>query len=246
MTLRELTTHANLMDASGGDPMVKYEIPLDLAGVGYALDGATAIPRRAPTGRLSMTFVGPDDAALRLLREVHDAGALSGQGGVSVAQSALGRARALVPLGDGNDWDWMYAVQPPPVVAGESEVVPLGEADRDDIEALLADANPRTFARPFATGGQRWSGIREGGRLVAIGCDEAHRSPILSGITVDEVARGRGLGLAVTAHLSRAAIARSGVCLLGMYSENAVGRRLYTGLGFILGHAISSRRLLPA
>jgi predicted GNAT family acetyltransferase len=66
---------------------------------------------------------------------------------------------------------------------------------------------------------------------------------VLAGITVHERARGTGLGLAVTARLTREAVAEAGVCTLGMYSRNDVARRLYTGLGYGDTHAWSSRRL---
>jgi predicted GNAT family acetyltransferase len=68
--------------------------------------------------------------------------------------------------------------------------------------------------------------------------------PLLAGITVHPSARATGLGLAVTAALARAAIADSGVCTLGMYSDNDVARRVYHGLGFSGDHLWSSRRLV--
>ena len=52
------------------------------------------------------------------------------------------------------------------------------------------------------------------------------------------------LGLAVSAHLTREAIADEGVCTLGMYSDNAVARRVYHGLGYTGDHLWSSRRIL--
>ena len=69
-------------------------------------------------------------------------------------------------------------------------------------------------------------------------------TPTLSGITVRPSQRGRGLGLAVTAHLTRAAVRASGVCTLGMYSDNDVARRVYHGLGYTGDHLWSSRRVL--
>lgn len=57
--------------------------------------------------------------------------------------------------------------------------------------------------------------------------------------------RGQGLGVAVTAGLTRRGIAGSGVCTLGMYSDNDLARRLYTHLGYRTAYAWCSRRLLP-
>jgi predicted GNAT family acetyltransferase len=84
----------------------------------------------------------------------------------------------------------------------------------------------------------------DSGRLVACGVRERSLAghPILSGITVDPTQRGLGLGLAVTAHLTRRAVEEAGVCTLGMYSHNAVARRVYLGLGYGDVHEWSSRR----
>jgi len=139
----------------------------------------------------------------------------------------------------------MCATAPPPPVAAESRLVGLGRDCRPEIAALLAAANPGTDARPFDLPGQDWVGMRDvRGTLVACGVREPNLAghPILSGITVAAEHRGQGLGVAVTAHLTRAAVLESGVCTLGMYSHNAVARRLYRGLGYGEVHEWSSRR----
>ena len=56
--------------------------------------------------------------------------------------------------------------------------------------------------------------------------------------------RGRGLGLAMTAHLTRLAVGLDGVCTLGMFADNDVARRLYHGLGYVTAHAWCSRQVL--
>lgn len=97
---------------------------------------------------------------------------------------------------------------------------------------------------PSGGPGQQWVGARDGtGRVVACGVLEPNRAgyPILSGITVHPGHRGRGLGLAVTAYLTRAAVATAGVCTLSLYSDNDVARRVYGGLGYGEVHAWSSR-----
>jgi GNAT superfamily N-acetyltransferase len=163
-----------------------------------------------------------------------------------VQRGSLPAVAAHLPIGDGDEWEWMYAVASPPRVAGEDRLVPLSEEDLPDITALLDEANPRTDARPFRHPGQHWVGARDDqGRLVACGVRETNVAghPLLAGITVHPSARATGLGLAVTAALARAAIAESGVCTLGMYSDNDVARRVYHGLGFGGDHLWSSRRL---
>ena len=65
----------------------------------------------------------------------------------------------------------------------------------------------------------------------------------LTGITVDPVARGHGLGRAVTIELTRRAIAEHGWCTLGMYSINDTARTLYLSLGYEIGARWSSGEL---
>jgi predicted GNAT family acetyltransferase len=71
--------------------------------------------------------------------------------------------------------------------------------------------------------------------------------PHLASIATLPAVRGRGLGEAVTSSLTRAALlAGRPVVTLGMYSDNAVARRLYQRLGFGDVRHWSSRRLRPA
>jgi GNAT superfamily N-acetyltransferase len=167
-------------------------------------------------------------------------------GSVTVAAPALAAVAAHLELADGNDWEWMYAAAEPSPVPTEDRLVSLSETDLPDIQHLLDHANPRTDARPFESPDQTWVGIRDAaGALLACGVREPNHAgyPILSGITVDPAQRGTGLGLAVTAYLTRQAVADAGVCTLGMYSDNEVARRVYTGLGYADIHRWSSRRL---
>lgn len=247
MSLRELATHGDLLEASGGDAFIRFDIPQTLEQPGYALGQAIALPRKTHTRRLGLLVMGPPDQAGRLVRalaeeERHPAGLAH----VTVSRGSLASVGSHLPLGEGNEWEWMYAVQAPPRVPAEDRLTPLDESDRADIGALLAEANPRTDARPFELADQHWVGARDaGGQLVACGLRERNVAgyPILTGIAVHARERGRGLGLAVTAHLTRQAIAEAGVCTLGMYSDNAVARRVYHGLGYTGDHLWSSRRL---
>lgn len=247
MSLRELTTHGDLLQASGGDAFIRFEIPQTLEQPGYALDQAIALPRKTYTRRLGLVVMGPPDDAGRLARALADEERRpAGLAHVTVSRGSLATVGSHLRLGEGNDWEWMHAVRAPAPVAVEEHLMPLDESDRADIGALLAEANPRTDARPFERADQHWVGARDGrGRLVACGLRERNVAgyPILTGITVLARERGRGLGLAVTAYLTRQAIAEAGVCTLGMYSDNAVARRVYHGLGYSGDHLWSSRRL---
>lgn len=250
MSLRELATHGDLLEASGGDAFIRFDIPQTLEQPGLALGQAIALPRKTHTRRLGLLVMGPPDEAGRLVRALADQerhpAHLAHLAHVTVSRESLATVGSHLPLGHGNDWEWMYAVQAPPRVPGEDRLTPLDESDRTDIGALLADGNPRTDARPFERADQHWVGVRDGrGQLVACGLRERNVAgyPLLTGITVLARERGRGLGLAVTAYLTRQAIGEAGVCTLGMYSDNAVARRVYHGLGYTGDHLWSSRRL---
>ena len=247
MSLRELPTHTDLLEASGGSAFVRYDIPAPLARPGYALGTAVALPRRTHTRRLGLLVIGPPDDAGRLVGAMV-AGGLhpSDLAHVTVSRGSLAAVGEHLALGGGNEWEWMCAASAPPPAPAEDELVPLAPEHLPEIASLLAEANPRTDARPFELPDQHWVGARDtSGRLVACGVREPNVAghPVLSGITVRASHRGRGLGLAVTAHLTRAAVHESSVCTLGMYSDNDVARRIYHGLGYRGDHLWSSRRL---
>lgn len=147
---------------------------------------------------------------------------------------------------EGGDWAWLWTRTPPPVERGESALVVLDDtADAAEIQALIDRANPISEGSPGSGLSTLWLGRREGGDLVA--CGALHRTvtgaPHLTGLLVAPEARGRGLGLAVTAALTRRAIAEAGVATLGVYADNAVARRLYASLGYRTAHVWSSRAL---
>jgi ribosomal protein S18 acetylase RimI-like enzyme len=247
MTLRQITSHADLLDATGDSAFIRYDIPSPLEGTGYALGDAVVLPRRTHTRRLGMLVMGPVADVGKLV------GAMLSEGvipfdlrAVTVRRGALDAVAAHLPLADGNEWEWLCAAQAPSEVPAESRLVTLADTDVADILGLFDVANPHTDARPFDFPDQQWVGARdESGRLVACGVREPNVAgwPVLSGITVHPDHRGTGLGLAVTAYLTREAIRERGVCTLGMYSHNDVARRLYHGLGYGGDHLWSSRRL---
>lgn len=246
--LRVLRTHAETLEASGGSAFVRYDVPSPLEGDGYALGQALALPRRTHTRRLGLLVLGPPPDVDRLVSAVIGADLLDPEvRSVTVQRGSLDAVARHVRLQEGNDWEWLCTTTPPPGVAAESRLVHLTREHQPEIAALLAAANPGTDARPFELPGQHWVGVRDGkGRLVACGVGEHSLAghPILSGITVDPAHRGLGLGLAVTAYLTRRAVEEDGVCTLGLYSHNAVARRLYLGLGYGDVHAWSSRRFV--
>jgi GNAT superfamily N-acetyltransferase len=250
--LQRVSTHEELLALSGGSAFLRWDIPAPLGAAAHRLGDAFALPRRTHTGRHGLLVMGPPDDVDRLaaamLADGRDGGLLGGLGSVTVQRGSLDAVARHLPLDGGNEWEWLCTSAPPPPVATEDRLVALGRGDEPAIRELLALANPGTDARPFEHPDQHWVGVRDGGgALLACGVREPNLAgcPVLSGITVHPAARGTGLGLAVTAGLTRAAVAQAGVCTLGMYSHNDVARRLYTGLGYGQTHAWSSRRLRP-
>jgi ribosomal protein S18 acetylase RimI-like enzyme len=130
-----------------------------------------------------------------------------------------------------DDWDFLSTRTPPPAVPGEDEVAPV---DSDaDVNALLDEAFPESFSRPGDTRVRAWFGIRERGRLVAVGADRSRAGVgMLAAIAVAPDRRGRGLGAALTAALTRRLLADHDVVALGVMTDNPGAARLYRGLGF--------------
>jgi len=247
--LVRLDTHEEVLSATGGSAFVRYDLPSALDSPGWSLAGAVAVTRRTHTRRLGLLVMGLPQAAGALVGTLADAGLLpEGLRGVTVTRGSLDAVAPHLPPGQLSEWEWMCTTRPPDAVPAEEDLATLSEGDLPAISALLELANPGTDARPFQHPGQSWVGVRDGRRLLACGVEEPGVSghPVLSGITVHPDSRGRGLGLAVTARLTREAVRRAGVCTLGMYSHNAVARRVYLGLGYGDVHEWSSRRLSPA
>lgn len=244
---QEISDHEELLAFSGWSPFLRWDIPSPLTSRAHRLGEALALPRETRTRSHGLLVMGPATDVEPLLAALVLAGLLPDPlAGVTVQRESLDAVARHLPLGGGNDWDWLCATQSPSVVAAEDRVVPLGPDDEPAIRALLSAGNPRTDAHPFEYPDQHWLGVRsDDGALLACGVREPNAAghPLLAGITVHPSERGTGLGLAVTARLTRDAVRTAGVCTLGMYADNDVARRVYTGLGYGQTHAWSSRRL---
>jgi ribosomal protein S18 acetylase RimI-like enzyme len=243
---RPISTHAELLAASGDDPFVRWEVALDAELQAWALpDRGVAFVRATPSGRRQLAVVSGPEAALPVLR-AHLDGTLVGPGpdrGFTVPQGTLALLGPDPRVGAGDDWEWMWTTSAPPE---HPDVVALGPADHDEVAALLAAASPRHSAT-IEDDVVVWAGIREHGLLVACGAHSEHVPgvPHLASIAAHPQARGRGLGAAVTGTLTAWALrAGAPVVTLGMYSDNDVARRMYQRLGFTITHRWSSRRLV--
>lgn len=218
----------------------------------WATDDALLIcgtGRLAPAGGRdrSLLVIGDPGAAAELLsNRAQDALAEASPRAVSLTRgtwemlpSAL-RHRLDVPREA--HWDWMWTEAEPGDVPQEAEVGELAVPEHlAAIVALQGAALPGTHFtvdRP----GARWYGWFEpGGELRAVGgaADFTH-AVHMGSIATHPAWRGKGLGTAVTAALTRIGVRRFGRASLGMYADNDGARRLYERLGFTVGMEVES------
>lgn len=265
-TLLREVTRAELLRAAGNDPWVRWALADPLPGGAVVHAGVAVVqrlgtrpglwvaPLRPPASAGgAMAEGGTPEETVRVvsaLRAVREAGLLQAWGArsASVPQEHAEVAHAELPLTDqGGDWDWMWTTTAPGPRPGEDRLVILDDrADAEELQAFSSTHNPRVWTRIGVGEVVRWVAARDDeGRLIAVGGAELEGSgvPHLAGIVTATQARGRGWGEAVSAALTRWAVEQHGVCTLGMFSDNAVARRLYHRLGYRTARAWHSRHL---
>jgi ribosomal protein S18 acetylase RimI-like enzyme len=249
--VRRLAGVPALLELAGHDPYVAAEADPDrTSSVWAGADGAVGwvVPSRRVAGRGHLVALGPGTAAVGLLRGVL-AGDGTDIGSVSLPRDADRLLHPAYVLDPRNDWEWFSTSATPPVQRGEAEVAWLDGHDLGEVSELLSRWSARHDAVPGDPGVLRWCGIREDGGLVAVAAHTERRPgvPHLASIATHGERRGRGLGAAVTAWLTRRLLEEGhGTVTLGMYSDNDVARRLYERLGFVCAHRFTSGRLVAA
>lgn len=239
-----------LLAATAGHPFVRWEVTDDLASTWWQVDGAAGFRRVRHTGRSSFTLLGSDDGVAALVTHLPGIAAAveparRGRGvfAVSVPQHLEPLLHQRFRVMGGGDWEWFHTTTAPPELPAYEQVQPLDDVGRaDEVTAFLAEHPPTADTAPGQ--GERWFAIeRADGALVAVGAWGRTRAgaPHLSSVAVAARLRGHGLGRVVVGALTRRAVLEAGVCTLGMYSDNAVGRRLYLSLGYRIGCAWASR-----
>lgn len=258
--MERLESRTELLTRSGDDPWIRWGVP-ETAPDGEPLQFWThrgiALIQRAGERRgfwvVPLAESSDDgDRAERFtdaLIALRDSDLLARVDARSLTVDAAhgSTAHQVFDLADGGNWEWMWTTTEPPMIAAEDRLIALDDtADADEINAFSAANNQRLWTTAGTGHVVHWSGVRDDdGALIAVGGSEREATgvPHLAGIVTHTGHRGLGLGGAVSTGLVRWALADSGVCTLGMYSDNAAARSVYQRIGFATAHAWHSRRL---
>lgn len=233
------------------DAFLRYDVGPDskTAFPAWASGSAAAYVRQPPHGRaLSLNLHGPMVDAAALINALPDiwqaaADAHPDLAGLSVeahlvgaVRGRLGSAYSMELMGA---WRWLFTND---VIVTESRWQPEELDDRCDKEKLLEFyqmANPKAESEPGEGTSRYWLGIRDHGRLAAVGA--IHLTPAgaphLTGIAVHPEYRRHGMGAAVTVALTNRAVEQAGVATLGVMTDNVAALGLYNRLGYAVAHA---------
>lgn len=208
---------------------------------------------------LSDTDEGPSVAgygqgAAQLVAELFDAGEIGGR--LRWVDLPRGprldeRVSAALRLEALPGWDWMWTDLLPDQPA--DRVVRLDPvADAVAIRDCLAEANPDTWRTPGAPDDLGWWGVTAADGLagvIGVTARGGHApdgvSWHLHGLGVRPAARGRGLGTALTAAVTRLGLAEGADwASLGVWASNGPAIGIYHRLGYRTGHRRGSYRQL--
>ena len=205
--------HAHLADTAGGGAARRYRDEIaPFCGVQHLDDGGWA----ALAG-----LVGPSGVAVFLRGEVEAA-----------------------PTG----WTELLREPATQYVAGDlaqapaeasREVRELTASDVPEMVRLTAETEPGPFGpNSHLTG--RWFGVHRQGRLVAMAGERMRVEGFgeVSGVCVDPVVRGEGLGAVVTLAAARGIAQRGDRPMLHVRDGNDSAHRLYRRIGFVVRRSV--------
>lgn len=237
--------------AEVGDPFLRWQIDLSLPTAAFRCGAAVGwlTPFERPPLRTWLDIIGPVEDAAALIAAVYPDREAHVLRGMTVPTGS----HLLVPglrLDPPHDWEWMWTDAAPPVQPGEEQVAWLPALDDGEAESLTAFLNehsPRHSAKPGDAEVVAWAGIRDDRGWAAVVAHTRNDAgmPHLASVVTRCDLRGRGLGAAVTAWVTRQLLADGQpVVTLGMYADNDVARRMYQRLGFHDDHFFTSGRLV--
>ncbi|MBQ0905622.1 GNAT family N-acetyltransferase [Micromonospora sp. U21] len=238
-----LQDRAAILAAAGHHPYARHALWRGAPARGYRRDGAVLWllpPGPGPAGGA----IGPAGPALEISAALAADGVLRPEQWLHLPRHDPAPLAGRLAVSRHDDWDFHWTGAPPSAQPDEQRVVRLSEADHPALEALIDEAFPSTTSRPGDPRVVDWYGIRAGGRLVACGADRSRGDiGFLAGLTVAPDQRGRGLGAALTAGMTRTLLTRYDTVGLGVYPDNVGAVRLYRRLGFTNTLQLSSLRL---
>lgn len=225
--MRRLSYFADLLPASGGDPLVAHLLP----------HVVTEGPLLTHEGAVLFVYDYWDDAGVQLIGPPQACATL-----LLAAESELPTSYVAVPeasaplLGAAftaeETWRfrWTDRRPPAPTLAGSW----LAESDYPELEALLEVSFPDASSRPGNRHVNRWAGIRDdNGALIATAADCSGREiGFMASVASDVRRRRAGLGLAMTTWMTHALLDEHTRVGLWQYSGNTPATALYDKLGF--------------
>ncbi|MGC5333532.1 GNAT family N-acetyltransferase [Micromonospora sp. DT62] len=232
-----------ILAAAGHHPYVRHALARDEVPRGWRRDDAVGWLLPAEQGPRGGA-IGAPGPAVEVFADLVARGALRPGQWLHLPRLDPAALPGRLAVARHDEWDFLWSAAAPPRQPDEEQVVRLTGVDHPALTALIDEAFPSTTSRPGDPRIVDWYGIRDGDRIVACGADRSRGDVgFLAGLAVAHGRRGRGLGAALTAAMTRALLARHDTVALGVYSVNVGAIRLYRRLGFTGALARSSVHL---
>ena len=239
--VREIETTADLIRASGDDPLIVWAAQGFGSGIRTWYDGdavAVASPDLSKRDRLSVA--GPAVDAARLVTSVLvEVGPAFRPFGDEELVREL--ARRVPGMEFSAAFGWMETGEIPDVLTTAAWL------DGDTgVEALLTEASPSSYAWPGSPGVRRWAAVTEDGdsnALLSIAADawSAPEVGFLAGVATRPDARGRGLSRQVCGFVTAELIKQHGRAALMVDGDNAAAIAVYRTLGYAYRRVAAAR-----
>ncbi|MGI5488564.1 GNAT family N-acetyltransferase [Microtetraspora malaysiensis] len=242
---RPLASAAEVAEAGEDDDLIVWAAQGMRPGVrAWALGDAVAVASPGASRRDRLVVRGSAACALPLVRY---ALAEAGPTYRPLGDAELVRAvsAGVEGLTEAVGFSWMVTRSaPPPQPVGGGEAGWLGPDADPEIAALLAGANPSSYAVPGIDRVSRWAGVRDAaGALVAVAADawSAPTVGLMAGVATAAPARGRGLAEQVCRFVTRTLVAEHGRAALMVDDSNDSAIRLYERLGYARRRVAANR-----